>query len=128
MAEKNFVLRCVGCNQANVDYSDINECGQPVCEACRAVDDAAVLLNSARNDRPEEFAELLAEAARPFRSGYTDNEVQELIFEASEAARRGDLNMAQHVLRCTAEPKWGSVAECREAYNAAMAEKRGVAA
>lgn len=51
---------------------------------------------------------------------------QQLTDEAAYYAERGDLDEARHRLRLRDHPKWQHPGECQSAYDAVMAEKRGV--
>ena len=48
----------------------------------------------------------------------------QLIDEALDCARRGDLGEAEHRLRLRSEPKFVTTNDCERAYEEAMREKR----
>lgn len=117
-------LTCIECGTDQVDFEDITDDGcTAVCEDCRSARELEDIV-----DLPDaEFAEMLAQIASPFRS-WAQGEAQKLLQEADDARRRNDLDQARHLVRLCVHPKWSSEAECREAYEAAMAEKRGAVA
>lgn len=113
---------CSDCG-VELDVSEIDDCGEEgLCMECSDAWVAAELLADIR-----EGCDL---TDMRFRFFWADsetvgtNDVTQLIYEASNAARRGDLDQSEHLLRLAAEPKWGSEEDCQAAYDQAMADKR----
>lgn len=114
-ASPGFAI-CVSCGEEF--YPTINE---RKCYDCRNLEAETMALKAiATEGSADELREQLAEMER-----MTDDA---LIGEAAYWLEKGDVDEARFRSLLYARPKFSCVAECREKYNKAMAEKRARAA
>lgn len=115
-----MMATCTGCDKL-FTASDLDYDGAPhLCAACKLAENAESALTLLECGKVEEA---LAEI-----EGYTDCPpavtadaiIENLIYEAGDYVRRGDLDEAAHRLRLAARPKWPSVKDCKEQYKEAM--------
>lgn len=120
-------ITCSSCGaRTRIDENDVDyepwmpqHCSE--CGRAEVADEARYLISKGK---PDEAAELLAEHVSYPPGVAQDGMVAALMYEAADYLRRGDESEAAYRLRLAAEPKWDSINDCKEQYEAAMVETR----
>lgn len=114
-------MKCWGCD-AIVKIADHEFDGGPaLCASCTLAEDAGRALDLLERGKVEEALAEIEDHIDCPPEVTADAIIENLIYEAGDYVRRGDLDEAMHRLRLAAHPKWSILKDCKEQYETAMA-------
>ncbi len=115
-----MMVTCAGCEK-RFRLDDVDPWGEaPRCASCTMAEDAGTALEFLERGNVSEALAAIEDGISYPPAVTPDLVIENLIYDAGDCVRRCDLDEAAIRLRLAAHPKWSSLKECKEQYQAAM--------